>query len=85
MQRNGLHQGQIIVLQTGLCTLILQSFSPPQCMENAMRESNPAIDKDPIQGKVEIIQLAAYRGYHDKRWQDGIVLPDRRCCFLLLR
>ena len=42
-------------------------------MENAMRESNPAIDKDPIQGEVEIIQLAACEGNHDKRWQDGII------------
>ena len=31
-------------------------------------ESNPVIDKDPIQGEVEIIQLAACEGNHDKRW-----------------
>ena len=80
-------RGRIFVLQTGLCTLILQSFPPPQCMENAMRESNLAIDKDPIQGEVEIIQLAACEGNHNKQWQDGIVLPDtcRLYHFLLLR
>ena len=50
-----------------------------------MRESNPATDLDPIQGGVEIIQLAACEGNHDKRWQDGIVSPDRLYHFLLLR
>ena len=31
-------------------------------MENATRESNPAIDKDPIQGEEEIIQMVSCEG-----------------------
>jgi len=46
------------------------------------RESNPAMDKDPIQGKVEIIQVASCGRNQDELQQDGIVWPDRLYSFL---
>ena len=49
------------------------------------RESNPAMDWDPIQGEEEIIQVASCEGNQDKLWQDGMVWPDRLYCFLLSR
>ena len=41
------------------------------------RESNPAMDWDPVQGEEEIIQAAPCEGNQDKLWQDGMVRPDR--------
>ena len=84
MQPNGLQQGQnhcVADLVTHLdFTELLSTPVRMQC-----RESNPAMDWDPIQGEEEIIQVTSCEGNQDKLWQDGMVWPDRLYRFLLPR